>query len=219
MKILIVAAHADDEVLGCGGTIKRLTNEGHEARTLILGDGVSSRDDYNKEEINIRAEQSMKANDLIGINFLWSYGLPDNKFDSIPLLDIVKIISGVIEKYKPDIIFTHYQNDLNIDHRRTFEAVITAARPMNGETVKTIYSFEVASSTEWNFPLSFSPDTYFDISGTIDSKLKAMSIYKNELKDYPHPRSLAAMKIQAEMWGIRTGLQAAEAFVTIRNLQ
>jgi LmbE family N-acetylglucosaminyl deacetylase len=194
-KILIIASHPDDEVLGCFGTVARLIKEGYEAYTLILGEGKTSRDEQRvienkKDEIAELNIEIQKANDIIGIKKVFIESFPDNRFDSVDLLDIVKIISKVKEEVQPDIIFTHFGNDLNIDHRITYQAVLTATRPMEDEYVKEIYSFEILSSTEWNYPLSFSPDTFFDISDTIDLKIKAMKEYTSELCKYPHPRSL-----------------------------
>ena len=173
MKILVIAPHPDDEVLGCFGTVSKLIKKGYEAYTLILSQGKTSRGEGD-EEIAILKEEIQKANGVIGIKKIFLENFPDNSFDSVPLLTIIKKISKVIEEIKPEIIFTHYANDLNIDHRLTYQALITATRPMQGCFVKEIYSFEILSSTEWNYPLSFSPNTYFDIGETIDLKIKAM---------------------------------------------
>ncbi len=223
-KILIVAAHPDDEVLGCFGTVARLIKEGYEAYTLILGEGKTSRDaerlvDNKKEDIQILNTELQKANNLIGIKKVFIESFPDNRFDSVDLLDIVKVVSKVKEEVRPDIIFTHFENDLNIDHQITHKAVVTATRPMAGESVKEIYSFEILSSTEWNYPLSFSPDVYFDISDTIDKKVQAMKKYTSELCEFPHPRSLDGIKLNAQYHGMRVGRGYVEAFKSIRVLK
>tara|TARA_Y100001958_G_C21171725_1_gene503382 strand:+ start:364 stop:1053 length:690 start_codon:yes stop_codon:yes gene_type:complete len=223
-NLLIVAAHADDEVLGCFGTVARLINEGYSAYTLILGEGKTSRDekrdvDNQKDAIDALNQEIKKSNDTIGIKNVFLENFPDNRFDHVDLLDIVKRVSNVIEKVNPEIIFTHYENDLNIDHKLTFRAVLTATRPMKNQVVKKIYSFEILSSTEWKFPLSFSPDTFFDISETIDLKIKAMNEYQSELMDYPHPRSIEGIKLNAKYHGMRTGIEYAEAFKTIRVIK
>jgi len=219
--ILIVAAHPDDEVLGCFGTVARLINEGCEVYTLILGEGKTSRDEERqvqnkKDEIAELSNEIQNANSIIGIKKVFVESFPDNRFDSVDLLDIIKVIFKVKEEVKPDIIFTHYENDLNIDHQLTYKAVITATRPMEGECVKEIYSFEILSSTEWNYPLSFSPDTFYDISDTLSLKLKAMQAYKSELCQYPHPRSLEGIELNAKYYGMRTGKKAVEAFKSVR---
>lgn len=223
-KILVVAAHPDDEVLGCGGTIARLVKKGVEAYTLILSEGITSREDNKninnkKREIKILKEEAEKANKIIGVKKIFFHNFPDNRFDTVALLDIVKIIEIIKEKVKPEIIFTHYEKDLNIDHQLTYQAVITATRPIRGETVKTIYSFEILSSTEWNYPLSFSPDVFFNISDTMNLKLKAMSKYKKEIKKFLHPRSLKGIKLNAQFWGLKTGCKLAEAFKLVREVK
>jgi LmbE family N-acetylglucosaminyl deacetylase len=220
-KILIVAAHPDDEVLGCFGTVARLIKEGYEAYTLILGEGKTSRDKnrdvVNKQdEIEVLNSEIQKANDIIGIKKVFIESFPDNRFDSVDLLDIIKVVSKVKEEVKPDIIFTHYEHDLNIDHQITYKAVITATRPMEDEVTKEIYSFEILSSTEWNYPLSFSPDTYFNIESTLDLKIAAMKEYESELCQYPHPRSFEGIELNAKYQGMRVGKKYVEAFKSIR---
>ncbi|MCD6238901.1 MAG: PIG-L family deacetylase [Thermotogae bacterium] len=222
--ILVIAAHPDDEVLGCGGTIARLIKEGFEVYTLILGEGITSRDDTRdrkrrEEEITELKKEAKEANKILGVKEVFFYDFPDNRFDTVPFLDIVKVVEKVKNSINPEIIFTHYERDLNIDHQITYRTVITATRPLKGETVKEIYSFEIPSSTEWNYPLSFSPDVFFDISTTIDIKIKALEKYKTELKKYPHSRSLEGVKLIAKNWGIKVGLEYAEAFKVVRILK
>jgi len=223
-KLLIIAAHPDDEVLGCFGTVARLIKEGYEAYTLILGEGKTSRDEVrvveNKtDELQTLNQEILQANKTIGIKKTFVESFPDNRFDSVDLLDIIKVISKVKNEVQPDIIFTHYEKDLNIDHQITYQAVITATRPMQKESVKEIYSFEILSSTEWNYPISFSPDIYYDISETIDLKIKAMKEYQSELCEYPHPRSLEGIKLNAKYQGMRVGKRFVEAFKTVRAIK
>ena len=223
-KILIIAAHPDDEVLGCFGTVARMVKEGDEAYTLILGEGKTSRDERRsvenkKAELNILNREIEKANSVINIKKTFIENFPDNRFDSVDLLDIVKAILKVKEEIKPDIIFTHYENDLNIDHQITYQAVVTATRPMEDESVKEIYSFEVLSSTEWNYPLSFSPDLFFDISETIKLKKEAMKQYNSELCQFPHPRSIEGIELNAKYHGMRVGKAYVEAFKTVRVIK
>ncbi len=223
-RILIVAAHPDDEVLGCGATVARLVKEGFEAFTLILGEGVTSRDktrDIKKRgnELTELKKQILKANGALGVKDSFIYNFPDNRFDTVALLDIVKIIESIIEKIKPGIIFTHYENDLNIDHRIAYQAVLTAARPLPGQPVKEIYSFEIPSSTEYNYPYRFSPEVFFEISKTLQYKLEAIKIYKSELRSFPHPRSIEGIKLNAQHWGMRAGLECAEAFKSVRLIR
>jgi LmbE family N-acetylglucosaminyl deacetylase len=223
-KILIIAAHPDDEILGCGGTTARYVREGAKVYTLILGEGITSRDSFRQrakreKEINQLQNEINEANKVIGVTETFIHDFPDNRFDSVPLLDIVKVIENAKEKIKPDILFTHFEKDLNIDHQITYQAAITAFRPLVGESVKEIYAFEILSSTEWKSPLSFRPDCYFDIGDTINQKLEAMKKYKSELREYPHPRSLKGIRLNAEHWGMKTGLSHAEAFKIVRIIK
>jgi LmbE family N-acetylglucosaminyl deacetylase len=223
-KILIVVAHPDDEVLGCFASVAKLINQGYEAYTLILGEGKTSRSNIrrieeNKIELGILNDEIQKANDIIGIKECFVYDFPDNRFDSVDLLDIVKVITKVKNEIQADIIFTHYENDLNIDHQITYQAVITATRPMKDESVKEIYSFEVLSSTEWKYPTSFSPNVFFDVEDTIKLKINAMNCYKSELCEYPHPRSLDGIELQAKYNGMRVGKKYVEAFKSVRILR
>jgi LmbE family N-acetylglucosaminyl deacetylase len=219
-KILVVAAHPDDEVLGAGGTILKHKSAGDEINVLFLGDGVSSRD-ANAAEQKKRAAQAVAAAKVLGVNKIFLEKLPDNKFDSVPLLEIVKIVEKAINIIKPGIIYTHFGEDLNIDHRLAYQAVLTACRPQPEFFVKKILAFEVLSSTEWQAKeknKSFCPNEYNDIGKFIDKKIKAMEIYNDELRKYPHPRSKEGIKILAQYRGIEVGYKYAEAFQTVRRL-
>lgn len=223
-NVLVIAAHPDDEILGCGGTMARMAKEGYKVFSLILGEGVTSRDDKrdtNKRETELKAlkDEIQKANKILGVVDVMTEDLPDNRFDSVPMLDVVKKIEKVTKEIQPEIIFTHYGKDLNIDHQVTYRAVLTATRPLVGETVKEIYTFEVLSSTEWNYPLSFSPNHFYDISDTLDLKVKAMAEYHSELREYPHPRSLKAIELNAQNWGYKVGQGYSEAFEVVRVLR
>jgi len=223
-RILVIAAHPDDEVLGCGGTIAKLIKQGFETYTLILGEGITSRDDKRSKEKRCREitnlkEHAKKANTILGVKKVFYHDFPDNRFDTVSFLDIVKVIEKIKNKIKPNIVFTHYEKDLNIDHQITYKAVITATRPVREETVREVYSFEIPSSTEWSYPLSFSPNVFYDISETIDVKLRALEEYKTELREYPHPRSLDGVKLIAKDWGMKVGLNYAEAFKCVRIIK
>ena len=223
-KILVIAAHPDDEVLGCGGTMARLAREGNEIYTLMMGEGITARDEkrnirLRKKELNELRKQVDSANRILGVKKTFIYGFPDNRFDSVDLLDIIKKIEEVKREIKPEIVFTQHEKDLNIDHQILYKAVLAATRPMNGETVKEIYSFEALSSTEWSYPLNFFPDVYFDITDTLKIKIKAMGVYKSELKNFSHPRSLEGIKLNAQCWGMRVGHKYVEAFKTVRVIR
>ncbi len=225
-RCLVVAAHPDDEVLGCGGTVARYALEGDEVYCLILGEGITSRYDQQGKatvqelrELKLQAERAAK---IVGIKQVFFKGFPDNRFDTVPLLTIVKAVEEVKMEIKPDIIYTHHQGDLNIDHQITFTAVLTACRPMKDETVKEIYSFEVPSSTEWGSPDArnyFMPNVFVDITETLDRKVEALKAYESEMREYPHPRSPEALRAIAMRWGSAVGCEAAEAFELIRAVR
>lgn len=223
-KILVVAAHPDDEVLGCGGTIAKEVSLGNEVSVLILGDGETSRNQEGnvEEKLEQKENSAQKACDILGVKDLFLEKLPDNKFDFIPLLDIVKIVEKYVEIVKPDIIFTHHDGDLNVDHQLTFKAVLTASRPQPNCQVKNIFSFEVLSSTEWQAKeshLMFCPNYYNNVTDFFNKKLEALAAYEQELREYPHPRSKEGVEILAKYRGIETGFNFAEAFKIIRKLR
>ena len=217
-NILIIAAHPDDEVLGCGGTVAKMSKNGDNVDVLIISDGVSSRnlkDKVLKKNLILRRKACKLSCDLLGINKPDFENFPDNQLDKIPLLKITRVIEKKIKKIKPNIIFTHHWGDLNIDHQKISKAVITACRPQKSNNVKTLLFFEIPSSTEWQISSKknlFSPNWFFDISSTINLKIKALKFYKSELKKSPHPRSLAVIKTLAEWRGAVVGSKAAEAF-------
>lgn len=221
-KILAIVAHPDDEILGCGGTLAKFAREGWEVYVLILSHGVVSRykskEKVVKEKVSELETQAREANKIIGTERIFILDFPDNMFDTVPLLEIVKSIEKFKNMIRPSLVFTHFREDLNIDHRIAYRATITAMRPLPNETVKEILSFEVLSSTEWQCPPSFSPNVFVDISDTIDLKLHAMKAYKEELRTPPHPRSLETIKLNAAVWGSKVGLKFAEAFELIRKI-
>jgi len=226
MTILVIAAHPDDEILGCGGTIARLVQEGQIAVAVILGEGVTSR--YESTDPSVQSKirklhaKSADSAKTVGIEQVVWHNLPDNKFDTLPLLSVVKIIEQEISKFKPDMIFTHHGGDLNIDHSVVFRAVLTATRPAGITQVKDIYCFEIPSSTEWAFsslePV-WKPNVFFDISNTLEVKIKALKSYSNEMRKPPHPRSYKNIRDMAYSWGATIGTKAAEAFQVVRSIK
>ena len=225
-RILIIAAHPDDEVLGCGGTIARLTGERHDVYVAILGEGITSRYDKreqaNQEIIKDIQDRSRQVTQLLGVKELHLHDLPDNRFDTVPLLDIVKTVEKLIDRFQPEILYTHHCGDLNIDHVITHRAVMTATRPVANCPVKEIYAFEAPSSTEWafgQFQPYFQPNVFVDISATLETKIQAMEIYESEARDFPHPRSQEALQSIAKRWGSVVGIDAVEAFELIYSIQ
>lgn len=225
-RVLVVAAHPDDEILGCGGTMALHSQRGDEVYVLILGEGVTSRDEQRdregrEKEIAELKHQVEAANKIVGTKKSFLFDFPDNRFDSLPLLDIIKVIEKVKNEIKPCTIYTHHQGDLNIDHQITFKAVLTACRPLENESVKSIYSFEIPSSTEWSADSSkyFIPNYFVNIEESLDKKTNAMKAYTNEIRDFPHPRSGKALEILAQSRGIISGFKYAEAFMVVRILE
>lgn len=223
--ILVVAAHPDDEVLGCGGTAARLAGAGDAVHIAILGEGITSRysnrEHADPREMDALHARSRQAGRLIGAREVHSYRLPDNRFDTAPLLEIVKILEDLIQTLRPEVVFTQHGGDLNIDHVQTFRAVLTATRPLAGSPIKTVYAYEVPSSTEWafgQFAPAFHPNVFVDIGSTLESKIAAMQTYESEAREFPHPRSPRALRATAEHWGSVAGLPAAEAFELVRGV-
>ena len=209
MKVLVVASHPDDEVLGCGGTIAKHVANGDEVSVLIMTQGREGG------EIPDAAEA---ANSILGATFLWLDDYPDNKMDTIPLLDVVKSVEYFIDNLKPDIVYTHHAGDLNIDHRITHQAVMTACRPLPGCSVKTILCFEVPSSTEWG--QGFEPNWFVDITEFefLGKKYDALDAYGSEMRDFPHPRSHRAVLNLGRLRGATVGVEMAEAFMVARRI-
>lgn len=222
--ILILAAHPDDEVLGCGGAIAKLADQGAVVHVAFLADGVFSRAGdavVRQEELHVRRVAAKKACDILGVRSVSFGDFPDNRMDTIALLDIIKAVEALIAEKQPETVFTHHAGDVNIDHRRIHEAVVTACRPQSGHPVKTLLCFEVPSSTEWQLPCSapvFAPNWFVDISDTLERKLAALDAYAAELRDWPHPRSRQAVEHLAHWRGAIVGVDAAEAFILGRQL-
>lgn len=228
-RIMVVVAHPDDEVLGLGATMYRLIHD-YQCIThvVILGEGITSRSDIRdiekwEKELSIHKSNIESARKKIGYHTLSTFDFPDNRFDSIPLLDIIKVIEKEKNSFNPDVVFTHHGGDVNIDHQRTFEAVLTSNRPIETEKVKTIITFETMSGTEWRAssdPKHFIPNLLVEVSEDgLAAKLTAMDCYEFEKRNYPHPRSAEALRIRAQMWGVANGVQLAEAFQIIRTIE
>lgn len=222
MRVFVLAAHPDDEVLGCGGTIARMAQEGHDVFIAILGEGITARlatgQPVDPKAVEVLHHTCRKVTRLLGAREVFIHNLPDNRFDTVPLLEIIKLTEGLLSQVKPEVVFTHHGGDLNIDHSILCRATLTAARPLPGTSVRKIYSFEVPSSTEWSFSEGerrFSPNTFMDIAHTLEAKVNAMKLYGTELRAFPHPRSAEALVATAQKWGATIGVSAAEAFQLI----
>lgn len=228
-RILVVVAHPDDELLGLGATMHRLIHrEGCTIRAVILGEGITSRSDARdpeawQKELDIHRSNIHAAAAAIGYDSVGIYNFADNRFDSHDLLDLVKVVEKEKTDFNPEVIFTHHGGDTNIDHRRTFDAVVTSVRPMEHEKVTTVIAFETPSSTEWqaaNYPNPFQPNLFMAVEAAdVNAKIKGMESYEFEKRAFPHPRSPEALKIQAQRWGVVVGKPFAEAFMMIRSIQ
>jgi len=225
---LIIVAHPDDEVLGCGGMIaQKALIEECLPKVFFLSSGVGARGhfcsaEYKSNAVHKKYKQTLSALNVLGLkreNMIWGPLYEDNKFDDVPLLRIVKDVEKIIQQEEPEVIYTHSRHDLNIDHRLTYQAVLTATRPYASK-VKEIYSFEVPSSTECNFPTKFSPNVFCSLNRIdVIKKEKALGQYEDEICQSPHPRSIDGIWNNAEYWGMRMGTEYAEAFELVRMLK
>lgn len=220
-QILVIAAHPDDETYGLGGTIARHVRQGDLASVLIVTDGVTAR--HNETEL--QKAVARKACAALGVDDVHFGGLPDQRLDGMPLLEVIGPIHKLLKELRPQVVYTHHRGDVNQDHRAVFAATLVAVRPFGGNPVERVLCYEMASSTEWGPPFAewaFLPNVFVDISATLETKLRAVEAYREtfegEVKPFPHPRSPKAVRIHAQQRGITVGMQAAEAFVLIREL-
>ncbi len=235
MKILVLVAHPDDEVLGMGGTIKKFTKNNHTVKIVIFATGISSRRSSNfknstnyvvNKKINSEMNKQIKklksdalsACKKLGVSDVEFLDFPDNEMDLVSELEITKKIEKIIKEFNPEQVFTHSGFDVNVDHRKIYSATLTATRPKPGIKIKKVYSFEVPSSTEWFFPSQFSPNVFVNIEKELKIKKEALQKYKSEINDFPHPRSIEALDVIAKKWGTVSGFKSAEAFYLVREL-
>ena len=219
-NVIVIAAHPDDEVLGCAGTIAKHVAQGDTVHSVFMADGVGSRSNSSEAKLKRRLKASKLVQSLLGISSSHYLNFQDNSMDSIPLLDIVKKLEEIIFKIKPSIVYTHCHCDLNIDHQITHNAVMTACRPTPKNSIREIYGFEVLSSTEWSTTQKFvfAPTLFVDIAEYQSIKIKALEIYKEEMRSSPHSRSIKHAKILGQHRGYTVGIEMAEAFEVYRIL-
>jgi LmbE family N-acetylglucosaminyl deacetylase len=222
MRILTVAAHPDDETLGAGATMARFASASHEVHVCILTDGVTARHHH----VDQQQKCAMRACEVLGVSNVMFCGLPDQRLDSLPLLDVITPIEKFVGQIQPDLVFTHFSQDANQDHRVVFQATLVATRPTADTSVSTVLCYETASSTEWAppFPGSvFSPNLFVDISTTLPTKLDALREYEHtfagEMQPFPHPRSYEALEAISRRHGATAGVGAAEAFMLVRHIR
>jgi len=225
-RVLVVAAHPDDEVLGCGATMARLAREGHEVFIAILGEGFNARHASSETPdagaVQRLRDECRRVATLLGAKDLFLHALPDNRFDTVSLLDVVKVVEAVIDRVRPRVVYTHHGGDLNVDHAICSRAVLPATRPLPDGPVAEVMMFEVPSSTEWSFQRyapAFHPTVFVDVHDTLETKVQALALYQGEARAFPHPRSPEALRAIARRWGSTVGVHAAEAFELVRAVR
>lgn len=224
MRILVIAAHPDDEIYGMGGTIAKLAAQGHEVHVLIVTDGCTAqyagRPDL-PEIIEKKHREAIKANALLGVKQVHFGTFPDMKLDTIPHVEVNRLIEETVEKVQPDTVYTHFYGDVNLDHQMVYRSTLVAVRPVPGQCVRTLYCYRVPSSTEWSPQLSqtaFFPNTMVDISNFIQKKEDALTAYQTEMRAYPHPRSAQYVRETDRACGLQWGMGSSEVFMLLRNL-
>jgi LmbE family N-acetylglucosaminyl deacetylase len=211
-NVLVIAAHPDDETIGMGGTIHKLSLLGSKVRVVFLSDGVGARKEI-RESLESRRTAANNALRLLNCSEVYFYDFPDNCMDTAPFIDIVKTIETNIHLFNPTVLFTHFPHDLNVDHRITSQACLVAARPKVNSKIKSLFYFEVQSSTEWNFGASqFMPSLFVDITNSFESKMKALREYQVEIEDFPEARSYVGLEARSTVRGVTVGVSNAEAF-------
>lgn len=221
MNIMVVAAHPDDEILGCGATIAKHVKNGDNVYVLIVAEGATSRLNHSELDCQNLMSAAKRANQLLGVNSIFFGGYPDNRLDTMSRLDMVKFIEDHIQKIQPKLIYTHHSSDVNIDHQILHHAVVTASRPQPGFCVKTLLFFEVPSSTEWQVPgnsLGFQPNWFVNVESEKQKKFQALELYASEMRSWPHPRSYEAIEHLMAWRGATVGVTSAEAFYLGRNI-
>jgi LmbE family N-acetylglucosaminyl deacetylase len=221
-NILVIAAHPDDEALGCAGTIAKHVHNKEKVKIVFFTVGEMSRDNANKKLISFRKNNAINSLKILGVNKndIMFNSFPDNAMDGMPLIKIVKILESIKQNYKPDIIYTHYGNDLNVDHKAVYNATLVAFRPLPNSTVKKILCFEILSSTEWASKISnsFNPNYFVNIDKFIKKKIASIKKYKKEIQAEPHARSIKNVKNLASFRGMSCGGKYVEAFYAERIL-
>jgi LmbE family N-acetylglucosaminyl deacetylase len=212
--ILAIAAHPDDEVLGCGGVLARHARDGEPVTIVIACEGESLR--YGPEGVG-QSSHILRAAAELGCSSVRHLRFPDQALDTLRLTDLIAPLEKIVRELRPRVVYCQHGGDVNRDHHILFQAALVATRPT--ETwIEEVYAFDTASSTEWAYPRTFIPDTWVDISATLDAKLAAMACYESELRPYPHPRSLKALEYRARAFGNQVCMEAAEVFMTVRKV-
>lgn len=211
----MIAAHPDDEVLGCGATIAKHAIAGDRVHVLILGEGATSRTGASPGAVANLHDAALESGRVLGIESFRFAGFADNRLDTVAQLDVVKWIETELQRVEPHTVYTHHTGDLNLDHAIVGRCAQIACRPI-ASPVRRLLAFETLSSTEWNPADPFVPTWFSDVTSTLEIKLRALAAYVDELRAFPHPRSYEAVEHLARLRGSAAGVAAAEAFALIR---
>ncbi len=219
-RVLVVAAHPDDELLGPGGTLAKHVAAGDDVRAVILADGATSR--YADDMVDVLADCAQRAGKVLGLASVSVRSFADQRLDTVPIVELTRVVEEHVDEVRPTVVYTHFPGDVNTDHGQVSRAAWIACRPYVAPGLRRFAVYETPSSTEWGWPLAgatFAPALFVDVTATIEQKLAAMASYGSELRDYPHPRSLQALRERAAYWGSRIGVAAAEAFQVFREVE
>lgn len=215
-KILVIAPHPDDEVLGCGGAMAKHTKRGDKVYLCFVTKAYAP--EWPEEFLTNRPKEIEKSNKILGVKKTYFLNYPAAKLDTILQKELNEAIARVVNRVKPDVLYIPHKGDLHSDHRLVFEASLVATRPQ-GHVIKKILSYEILSETEWGQLINlFVPGVYVDISKTFKKKIKAIKAYKSELRSRHHPRSLDVIEALAKKRGSEIGVKFAEAFELIREV-
>jgi LmbE family N-acetylglucosaminyl deacetylase len=212
--VLVIAAHPDDEVLGCGGCLALHARAGDPVTIVIACEGESLR--YGLGGVG-QASHIRQAAEVLGVQDVRPLGFRDQALDTLRLTELIAALEAVVREVSPRVVYCQYGGDVNRDHQILFKAALVATRPTE-QYIDAVYAFDTASSTDWAYPRTFVPDTWVDVSSTLEVKLRAMACYTSELRDYPHPRSLRALEHRARAFGNQVCLEATEVFMTVRRI-
>jgi LmbE family N-acetylglucosaminyl deacetylase len=219
-KVLVISAHPDDEILGLGGTLRRHAQDGAEVHTFIACEGAGMR--YDEAHHARVVEQANRAAGILGVARVHFGELPDQRLDTLPLVEVAAKVEALVDSLRPDTVYTHFQGDVNHDHGVLFRAVQVATRPYAAPWVRDVLAYETASSTEWGAPTvqgHFVPEVFVDISQTLEAKIEAFLCYEKEVREAPHPRSPESLRARARTFGSYVGLDAAEPFQVVRSIR
>lgn len=224
-RILVIAAHPDDEVYGMGGTMAKLSAQGHEVHVLIVTDGCTAqyagRPDL-PELIKTKQAEAREANRLLGVKEVHFGAFPDMRLDTVPHVEVNRLIEETVDAVRPEAVYTHFYGDVNLDHQMVYRSTLVAVRPVPGQCVRELYCYRVPSSTEWSPQLAqtaFLPNVMEETVDYAEAKERALLAYQTEARPYPHPRSARYVRETDRARGLEWGLGPAEGFWLLRKIQ